>query len=432
MSLWKPSSTAKISDIQQKIHAFTVGDDYLLDQTLLPWDVRASQAHAIALVKAGLLSKKDGDALQDGLKKILVLWESGNFVIKPEQEDCHTAIEAFLIETLGETGKKIHTGRSRNDQVLAAIRLYELHTVDSIKSLVQELGVRFLELAKRGENLPMPGYTHTQPAMLSSAGMWAASFTEMLYFDLIQLKAVSELLDHSPLGTAAGFGVNLPLDRDEAARQAGFSRLLINPIAAQNSRAKMEIALVNALESVASTLSLFAGDCVTYTGRNYDFIRLDDALCTGSSIMPQKRNPDSAELLRAGASELTGLGASLRSVSRNLNSGYHRDAQLTKKYAMRALELTTKLLEVAQLIVDGLQFNPEKMSAACSAELFAVDHANELVMSGLSFREAYFQIKAKLNTLETPDLQQALKSKSHRGGTGNLELSALNQRILGV
>ncbi|MCH8487607.1 MAG: argininosuccinate lyase [Candidatus Cyclonatronum sp.] len=429
MSLWNPASALQQNSVQEKIHAFTVGDDYLLDRELLPWDVRASRAHALGLVKAGLLTEAEGEALLAGLAEILKLWEAGEFTVEPHQEDCHTAIEAWLTEKLGEAGRKIHTGRSRNDQVLAAIRLYELHALGEIRQRVRTLGETFLKLAKQGEKLPMPGYTHTQPAMLSSAGMWAASFAELLYFDLIQLGSVVRLLDHSPLGTAAGFGVNLPLERDLVAKEAGFSGLLLNPIAAQNSRAKMEIALVNALESLASSLSQFGTDCVTYASNSFGFFRLDDALCTGSSIMPQKKNPDSAELLRATAGELTGLGASLRAVSRNLGSGYHRDMQLTKKYAMRALGLTLSLLEVAQLIAEGLHFNANKMAAACGPELFAADRANELVQGGMSFREAYFEIKSKLSSLEVPDLQTALRAKSHRGGTGNPELETLRNRL---
>ncbi|AXJ00619.1 argininosuccinate lyase [Cyclonatronum proteinivorum] len=429
MSLWKPSSSQTPDSVRDKIHAFTAGEDYLLDRELLPWDVRASMAHAKGLVKAGLLSAEEGDALLEGLTEILSLCQAGKFTVLPDQEDCHTAIEAKLSEMLGETGKKIHTGRSRNDQVLAAMRLFELHALAEIRNNAQKLGGQFLVLAARGENLPMPGYTHTQPAMLSSAGMWAAAFAELLYFDLIQLETVERLLDHSPLGTAAGYGVNLPLQRDFVAQEAGFGQLLINPIAAQNSRAKMEIALVNALESLAGTLGQFATDCVTYASNSFGFFALDDALCTGSSIMPQKKNPDSAELLRASAGELTGLGASLRAVSRNLGSGYHRDMQLTKKYAMQALRLTSQLLEVAHLIAEGLHFKADNMAAACGPELFAADHANELVRRGMSFREAYFEIKSKLDSLEVPDLQAALQAKSHRGGTGNLDVEALRERL---
>lgn len=429
MSLWKPSSSQTPDSVRDKIHAFTAGEDYLLDRELLPWDVRASMAHAKGLVKAGLLSAEEGDALIGGLSEILKLWKAGDFTVLPEQEDCHTAIEAKLTEMLGETGKKIHTGRSRNDQVLAAMRLYELHALAEIRNKAQKLGGQFLVLAERGENLPMPGYTHTQPAMLSSAGMWAAAFAELLYFDLMQLEAVERLLDHSPLGTAAGYGVNLPLERDFVAQEAGFGQLLINPIAAQNSRAKMEIALVNALESLAGTLGQFATDCVTYASNSFGFFALDDALCTGSSIMPQKKNPDSAELLRASAGELTGLGAGLRAVSRNLGSGYHRDMQLTKKYAMQALRLTSQLLEVAQLIAEGLHFKADNMAAACGPELFAADHANELVRRGMSFREAYFEVKSKLESLEVPDLHAALRAKSHRGGTGNLDLESMRKRL---
>lgn len=428
MKLWNNQETN--DDTILKIQSFTVGDDVILDQQLVPYDVKASMAHARGLQKVGLITVTECDQLVAKLHEITELWEEGTFLVRQEQEDCHTAIEAYLTDSLGEIGKKIHTGRSRNDQVLAALRLYQKDQLQALRKKGLQLADSFLRFAERHADVAMPGFTHTQPAMLSSVGLWSTSFAELLSFDLIQLMAAYALVDHSPLGTAAGYGVNLPLDRPYTAQDMGFSDLVINPIAAQNSRVKIETAIVNALESLASTLSQFASDVVQFTGLSLNYLRLSSSLCTGSSIMPQKHNPDSAELLRAYCGEFNGLGASLRATGRNLTTGYHRDMQLTKKYVMRGLELMHQLIDIAALILDGLEPQKEILEAACGPELFAVDLANSYVQNGMSFRDAYFKVKTNLSHLKTPPLKEALMEKSHIGGTGNLGIDLIRARIM--
>jgi len=425
--LWKNISSA--SKLAEKAEQFTVGDDYRLDQRLIPYDVRASKVHARGLHKVGLLDDSELQDLLDVLDEILNIWEGDSFEIHQEQEDGHTAIEEYLVETLGETGKKIHAGRSRNDQVLVALRLFERDQLEQLTELVKQTAKSLLKQAQRYENIPMPGYTHTQRAMLSSVGMWLASFAEMLLQDLEMLKAAYRNVNQSPLGTAAGFGVNFDLPRKWTAEQLGFDGVITVAITAQNTRGKIDLQVVQSLTSVGSTLSHFANDLVWYSSREFNFFEVDAALCTGSSIMPQKQNVDTAELLRARYATLCGCEQAIKMNTVKLTSGYHRDLQLIKKEVMTSLVEIKAMLEMAQLLAEHLIPNEKQLKAACTKEIFAADRANELVKKGLTFRDAYHKVKSNMDELEAGDLMQRLKEKKHVGGPGNLGLDSLKKKI---
>lgn len=425
--LWQ-QATGK-SDLEQKVERFTVGDDYLLDQRLIPFDIEASKAHAKGLHKIGLLTAAELDELLHAMDEILTAWKEGSFEIRPEQEDGHTAIEAYLIDRLGETGKKIHTGRSRNDQVLAAMRLYEK---DAIQRLAEEICATigaFLDQAETYQYIPMPGYTHTQRAMLSSVGMWLAAIAEMLLLDLEAIRAAYCNVNLSPLGTAAGFGVNLDLPREWVAEELGFDGMITVSLTAQNTRGKIDLQLVQALEGSGATLAHFANDLIWYTSREFGFFEVDPALCTGSSIMPQKQNLDTAELIRARYATLCGCEQAIKMNAVKLTSGYHRDLQLIKKNVMTAFDEIRSMLDMSLLLVNHLRPKEARLKEACTKELFAADQANEWVKEGLPFREAYHKVKSSLDSLEAGDLSERLKEKTHTGTTGNLGIELLRNRL---
>lgn len=418
-----------LHEIRQKVEAFTVGEDYLLDQRLLPYDLRASKVHAEALVHAGVLDEQECARLQEALEEIHDLWEAGDFEILPEQEDGHTAIEAFLADRLGELGRKVHAGRSRNDQVLVAMRLLEKDGLKQVVSGVKLLAETLLDQAERYAGVPMPGYTHTRKAMLSSVGLWLACLAEMLIMDLEGVKAAWRQADRCPLGTAAGYGTSFDLPREETARKLGFTRPLVASLAAQNTRGRVDLQVVQSLEAVASTLALFAGDLLDYTASERGFFELGDVFCTGSSIMPQKRNIDTAELMRARHAEVAGSAQAIRMNTKGLGSGYHRDLQLSKGHVMRSLDTTLESLDMATLMVNSLKPAEDNISAACTPELFAADRANELVKEGHSFREAYHKVKQELDELEADDPVANLRSKTHLGAPGNPGVEPLRREL---
>lgn len=391
MKIWQKNQPRQgREDILKKVEAFTVGDDYRLDQHLVPYDVKASKVHARFLEHAGWLTASESRALHEGLEEIQQLWEENRFDISREQEDGHTAIETYLTEKLGETGKKIHTGRSRNDQVLTALRLYELDRLSQTETAVNELVQPLLNFARVHQGVPMPGYTHTRKAMLSGVSQWAAGYAELLLVQRDSAGGLRSLLSRSPLGTAAGFGSSLELDRDGQARALGFETPLISATSAQLSRGWMELQLVQHLSGYTALLARLAADIIRYSGTHYGYFRLDPGVCTGSSIMPQKQNPDLAELIRARHSVMLAQAAQLQSLTQNLESGYHRDLQLTKGPVITAFGTLLETLAAAELLIRHTEIDPEQLEAACTPEIFAAEYANLLVKKeGISFREAY-------------------------------------------
>lgn len=289
MKIWQKTKNHKKNDLTKLVEKFTVGKDYLLDQKLVPYDIEASIAHSEGLEKIGILTKTELTTIKKTFKEILKIWEKDEFKITPQDEDCHTVIENMLIEKSGDLGKKIHTGRSRNDQVLVAIRLFTKENLNTIINETKSVAQAFLNFAKKYEFVPMPGYTHTQRAMLSSLGMWSASFAEMLIMNLKTIKSAQKNVNQCPLGSAAGFGVNFDLPREFVAEKLDFESPLIISLTSQNTRGKIEADVLSSLVSLSSTLAHFANDLVLFTSAEFDFFEIADELTTGSSIMPQKK-----------------------------------------------------------------------------------------------------------------------------------------------
>ncbi|NQV42916.1 MAG: argininosuccinate lyase [Candidatus Marinimicrobia bacterium] len=382
--------------LNQQIEAFTVGNDYLLDQSLVYYDCIASKAHASVLEKAALLSPDEAQQIKQGLDDIIALQIKGEFEITSEQEDCHTAIEAYLIETLGELGKKIHTARSRNDQVLTAQRLYYRDQLKEVESLRVKLIETMAQFVERFGQISYPGYTHMQKAMPSSFAMWGWAFIESMEDNGMLLATVSKILDQSPLGTAAGYGVPLEIDREMAAQELGFARVQQNPIYAQNSRGKFDALLIHSLSAMTADFNKIASDLILFNMSEFKFVKLPDEFCTGSSIMPQKKNPDVLELMRAKHHLVKACEFEVSSLTGNLISGYNRDLQLTKEPVMKALKITQDCLEIAVLLFQNLEVNEDRCQKAMSPELYATERAYDLVRQGVPFRDAYIQIAHSL------------------------------------
>lgn len=426
--LWSKHSR-KPTDLAQRVEAFTVGNDYLLDEELLIYDIEASIAHAKGLHHIGVLTEQELDDLMKSLSEIEQLYQDGKFQIEQRHEDGHTAIEEYLTNKLGDTGKKIHTGRSRNDQVLTALRLYEKAKLEQLRVETTNLAQSLLHFAKKNEFVPMPGYTHTQPAMISSVGMWAGSFAEMLLNNIRLIRYVIELIDYCPLGTAAGFGVNLDLPREMISDLLGFRAPITSAMTAQASRGKWEATILHSLVSVGATLSQFAGDLIQYTSKEYGLISTSDEVTTGSSIMPQKRNQDVAELIRARHAQLVSDEFVLHQLTMRLTSGYHRDLQLTKEPVMRSFKNCLEMVSITHDLLAGLKVNLKSLKEKIYPEMLAADKANELVRKGVPFRDAYKQVADNLSDLNIDNLDNLLKDRKHLGATGNLGLDILEKEL---
>ena len=404
---------------------FTVGSDYLIDQHLVICDALASMAHMKGLVKIGLLSRDEGDRLMEGLREVIKLRQAHNFPILRSDEDCHTAIENFLTVHYGEVGKKIHTGRSRNDQVQVALRLwmrdFSLRLAAETLSFSQEL----LAFAKRYEFTPMPGRTHMQIAMPSSVGTWAASFAEELIDETRLLLDLEKLFDHSPLGAAASYGVPLPLDRAYTAALLGFKGPQRNVLYAVDSRGKFEGMLLDHCDYISLTISKMAQDLMLFTLPELGYFSLPKELTTGSSIMPQKKNPDGLELARSRSAVVDGAAATVKALIRALPSGYNRDFQDTKAPLFEGASTTWLLVAIMARMVSQLEVHEEKLKGACNSLLYATDLVFQRVMKGEAFRDAYKDVGLHLEIVKVPqDITQALKSRTSIGAPGNLMLDA--------
>jgi len=416
--IWQSKST-KLHPLVEK---YTVGNDYELDKRLLPFDIEASLAHAQALCKLQVISKIELSKLVQGLKEILKLNRQGKFIIKQADEDCHTAIENYLIKKLGHLGKKIHTGRSRNDQVLVATRLYTRKKLKQISQELVKLEKVFLNMANKYQNLPLPGYTHTRRAMPSSVGHWSAAYLEELIDDHKLLESAYNLNDQNPLGAAAGYGVNFRLDRKMTSRLLKFKRTQINSLYAVNSRGKTESYILAVSTQIMMTLGRLANEMIWFTTPEFNFFHLPWEFTTGSSIMPQKRNPDVFEILRSNVSVIVALQTQIKDISKNLISGYNRDTQLTKEPLIKGLGITRRSLEIAALIMPKIKPNAKVLIKSLTTEMFANHEANKLVKKGMPFREAYQQVKENLDKLTVPDPVKAIKEVVSLGGPGNLGL----------
>ena len=383
---------AKEHRLDKQVEEYTVGEDYLLDQQLVRYDCLASIAHVKMLGRIGILEGKEVERLVEELNRITQLDETGEFPILPEHEDCHTAIEYHLTEQLGDLGKKIHTGRSRNDQVAAALRLYYKDRLDECKTLVSQLVQSIERFVARCGEVELPGYTHTRKAMPSSVGMWAESFVESMHDNLRLFDVAVELIDQSPLGTGAGYGVPLDLDRGYTAELLGFARVQENPVYTQNSRGKFEATILHALTQVMFDLNKMATDLIVFSMPELGYFELPEELCTGSSIMPQKRNPDVLELVRATYHLVLACEFQVKNTVANLLSGYNRDLQLTKGPTMRGLKATEESLSVMALVFEKLRVDRDACAVGLTDEVYATERVYELVKQGVPFREAYRRV----------------------------------------
>lgn len=382
------------TETSKKVENYTVGVDYLLDLELLPYDVRGTMAHAKMLEKIKILNKKELSTLLEGLNKILALYKEGKFTIDKSQEDGHTAIEAFLTENYGDVGKKVHTGRSRNDQSLTMTRLFSKEKLLEIKKATKGIVKDFELQIKKNGKIKMPGYTHMQRAMPSSIAMWLGSYTSALKDDLILLDAAIKVVDQNPLGSAAGYGESiLGLDRKFTTKELGFARVQENPMYCAMSRGKFENIVLQSVSNIMFDLGKFASDLLLFTTKEFSFFTLPDAFRTGSSIMPQKKNYDVLELVRGNIGIFNGYQNQIENVIKNLPAGYNRDFQLTKEPYIKGVRLAFETIGVMNLVVKDLEIKKENLEAACTHELYATDEALKLVKGGMSFREAYQQVK---------------------------------------
>ncbi len=386
-----PKLWQKSWNLNQTIETFETQDDLVLDQQLVLFDVLGSLAHAQGLAKIDVLTSDELAQLELGLLEIANLDKQGLFQLQPGDEDIHTKIENYLTEHYGEVGQKIHTGRSRNDQVLTALRLFTKHQLLEIWAAGLTLTQSLLEFAQLHQNITLPGYTHMQKAMPSSVRLWASAIAEGLLDDLTSLQSAFTLINQSPLGSAAGYGVPLNLDREYTAQLLGFDKVQTNPLYCQNSRGKLEALVLASLIAISQDINKLASDVLLFSTSEFGFFEIAAGLCSGSSIMPQKKNVDLAELLRSKVHVLLGNYTQLVSLSSNLISGYHRDLQDTKKPLFESLALTHQSLVVTTLLVKGISLNHEKIKTALTPELYATHLALELVKEGTPFRLAYQQ-----------------------------------------
>ena len=386
-------------DLNKTIESFTVGNDPILDKQLVKYDCIASIAHAKMLGKINLLSKDEVNELVHELNNIIDLDKTGEFNITQEQEDCHTAIEMFLTSKLGDIGKKIHTARSRNDQVLTALRLYYIDHIAIVEQSINRLTTSISNMSNKYGKIQFPGYTHMQKAMPSSFELWCNSFSDSMMDNLILLKTATKLVDQSPLGTAAGYGVPLNIDRKFTAEELQFSRVQENPIYTQYSRGKFEITILHILSQIMLDLNKIASDLILFSMPEFGYVKLPDEFCTGSSIMPQKKNPDVLELLRAKYHIVSSYEFQVSRLTSNLISGYNRDMQLTKEPIMNGFSVTLESLQIADLLFSNLKVNKQKCHDALTDELFATEKVYDLVKQGVPFRDAYLKVARIINKI---------------------------------
>jgi argininosuccinate lyase len=426
--------------LNEQVERFEAAQNSLLDVRLIRHDVWGSLAHIAMLTKIGVLTESEHKVLKDALRNVLELEAEHAFTVTLEDEDVHTCVENYLAANAGAAGKKIHMARSRNDQVLVDLRLYGKEQLHNVAVKLCNLCSTLLELAGAHASTPMPGYTHMQRAMLSSVGLWAANFTEALLDDEQLLSAAYKLNDQSPLGSAAGYGVPIAIDRQYCADLLGFSRVQNNVIYVQNSRGKIEAAIVQALAQIMLDLSKLAQDILLFTTVEYGFFQTPQELCTGSSIMPQKRNLGVMELVRARTQTVLALQQQILGIVSGLPSGYNMDYQETKRPFMEALDLVQESLEICTLVVSKLEVNTGRLTAACTFELFAADRAYELAaVAKLPFRDAYRIVGAEVTAqldrhLPLPvegqeQLAARLAARSHLGGAGNLGLAQAQKQL---
>ena len=391
-TLWSKGTQA--ADI---VEDFTVGNDRILDMRLAEFDVIGSKAHIKMLESIGLLGKDELETLTEALDAILEEIRSGQFILEDDVEDIHSQVELLLTRRLGDMGKKIHSGRSRNDQVLVDVKLFLKSEVLKIREEVLSLFATLQTLSETYKDILLPGYTHGQVAMPSSFGLWFGAYAEALADDMYMLRGAYQVTDQNPLGSAAGYGSSFPLDRKMTTELLEFGGLDYNVVAAQLSRGKSERAVASAMGAIALTLNKFAADCCMYMSPNYGFIRFPDELTTGSSIMPHKKNPDVWEIMRGNCNRIMGTESQTSMLCSNMPHGYHREFQLLKDILFPALELMHKCLQMADYMLQHIQVNQKILDAPIYDYLFTVEEVNRRTLEGMPFRDAYRTVGIEVN-----------------------------------
>ena len=423
MKLWQKKQTT----VTEAVDRFTVGDDRHWDVRLAPYDVLASKAHAQMLSKVGLLTTNEADELCRELDYIMEMVTKEDFVIENDFEDIHSKIEFLLTERLGDTGKKIHTARSRNDQVLTAMQLLLKDEISETKTLTRELFNTWMTLAKKHKDDLLPGYTHLQVAMPSSFGLWFSAYAESLIDDVILLNAAHKICDQNPLGSAAGYGSSFPIDRNHTTETLQFNTMKFNAVAAQMGRGKTERITASALGSLAATLGRFSMDVCLYMSQNFDFIHFPEHLTTGSSIMPHKKNPDIFELIRGKCALIQGLANDFALLGQNLPSGYHREMQLFKGKMLEGIDSIKDCLTMLNNTIKEVGVRKNIMEDKLYSYAFTVDALNELVQQGVPFRDAYKQVGLDVEAgAFTPPKKV---HHTHAGSLGNLSLDDIQAKF---
>lgn len=420
MKLWQ-----KNTEVNKTVEKFTVGSDREMDFYLAKFDVLGSLAHTQMLESIGLLSSEDLVAIQKELKNIYKEIEAGDFAIEDHAEDVHSQIEFMLTERIGEAGKKIHSGRSRNDQVLVDLKLFFRSEIEKMVIHAKELFDTLISLSEKHKKVLLPGYTHLQVAMPSSFGLWFGAYAESLIDDLELMLAAWKITNKNPLGSAAGYGSSFPLNRTMTTELLGFEQLNYNVVYAQMGRGKTERILAQAMSSIAATMAKMAMDITLYMNQNFAFVKFPDHLTTGSSIMPHKKNPDVLELIRSRCNKIQALPNEIALMTTNLPSGYFRDLQLLKENLFPAFESLNDCMELFVLMLDNIQINKEILTDTKYDYLFSVEVVNNEVLNGVPFREAYKKIGLDIESGTYKPLKEV--NHTHEGSIGNLMNAEITQ-----
>jgi argininosuccinate lyase len=413
MKLWQKNTTTASS-----VESFTVGRDREMDMSLALFDVQGSLAHIKMLESISLLSTEEWKVLSAELKSIYKEIEAGNFTLEEGVEDIHSQVELLLTKRLGEVGKKIHSGRSRNDQVLVDLKLFFRSSIENLVNNVYPLFQLLQQKSEEYKDHLLPGYTHLQLAMPSSFGLWLGAYAESLVDDVTTLRSAYHVINKNPLGSAAGYGSSFPLNRTYTTKLLGFENLNYNVVYAQMSRGKSERIVAQALSNVAATLNKLGMDCCLYMNQNFGFISFPDELTTGSSIMPHKKNPDVFELIRAKCNQLQALPNDVTLLTTNLPSGYHRDFQLLKEYLFPAFQTLTSCIDMMQLMLSNMKVKQDLLNNEQYKYLFSVEEVNKLVLQGTPFRDAYKKVGMEIE--EGKFNYSTSVHHTHEGSIGNL------------
>ena len=425
MKLWQ-----KNTDSVKEVEKFTVGKDREFDLQLAPFDVLGSIAHAMMLAEVSLLTEQEADQITKELRHTYNSIHNSQFTIDSNVEDIHSQIEFSLTQKLGDVGKKIHTARSRNDQVLVDIKLFLRSEIEKLVTTVEPVFDLFQSQSEKYKGYLLPGYTHLQLAMPSSFGLWFGAYAESLVDDLITLKAAYDVVNRNPLGSAAGYGSSFPIKRERTTQLLGFDDLNYNSVYAQMSRGKTERIAAMALANVADTLSRLSMDACLYLNQNFNFISFPEQLTTGSSIMPHKKNPDVFELTRSHCNRIKSLPNEIMLMTTNLPSGYHRDLQLLKEHLFPAFEKLRECLQMTALMLSQIEIKKDIVADEKYKYLFTVDEVNKLVMQGVPFRDAYKLVGQKVQEgTFTASTSNEIMKPSHEGSIGNLCNEQINNRM---